>query len=60
MDIHVEELVQTMEDLLKRDDAETAWHLQQDFANVWNAQKPNSPEREAMAAVWKKMMFKWH
>jgi hypothetical protein len=60
MDMHVEELVRTMEQLLKEDDAETAWYLQKDFANVWNAQAPDSPERQAMAAVWKKMMIKWH
>lgn len=60
MDMHVEELVRTMEDLLEQNDSETAWYLQKDFANVWNAQQPNSPEREAMAAVWHKMMIKWH
>ena len=54
------EMVNTMEKLLIDNDAETAWHLQGAFTRVYNAQPPNSPEREAMAAVWKKMMFRWH
>ena len=54
------EMIQTMEKLLTEGDAETAWNLQGAFTRVYNAQPPNSPEREAMAAVWKKAMDKWH
>ena len=53
-------MVEIMEKLLNQDDATTAWYLQSEFSRIWNAQKPNSAEREAMAAVWKKMMNKWH
>ena len=53
-------MVQIMEKLLNQDDAMTAWYLQSEFSRIWNAQKPNSPECEAMAAVWKKAMIKWH
>ena len=49
-----------MENLLAANDADTAWDMQERFAEIWNEQAPNSPEREAMAAVWKKMMIKWH
>ena len=56
MDMHVEELVETLKDLLKHNDIETARYLQNDFINVWNAQAPNSRERKAMAAV----LAKWH
>lgn len=54
------EMVETMEKLLTDNDAEKAWHLQSAFMRVYNAQSPNSAEREAMAAVWKKAMIKWH
>ena len=54
------EMVKTMEKLLADDDAGTAWDLQSVFTRVYNAQPPNSPEREAMAAVWEKAMNKWH
>jgi hypothetical protein len=54
------EMVETMEKLLADNDVATSWNLQSDFARVYNAQPPNSAEREAMAAVWKKMMDKWH
>ena len=54
------EMVKVMEKLLIEDDAETAWYLQKEFASVWNKQLPDSPERMAMAEVWKKSMIKWH
>lgn len=54
------EMVNTMEKLLGENDAETAWNLQSAFIRVHNAQPHNSPEREAMAAVWKKMLDRWH
>lgn len=54
------EMVKTMEKLLADNDAETAWDLQTAFVRVHNAQPLNSPEREAMAAVWTKAMNKWH
>ena len=53
-------MVAIMEKLLNEDDATTAWDLQGEFARIWNAQKPDSPEREAMAAVREKAMLKWH
>ena len=54
------EMVQTMEKLLADGDAVTAWNLQSAFTRVYNAQPPNSAEREAMAVVWKKAMDRWH
>jgi hypothetical protein len=53
------EMVKTMEKLLADNDAATAWNLQSTFTRVYNAQPPNSAEREAMAAVWKKAMDRW-
>ena len=60
MEYEATEMVAIMEKLLNQDDAATAWYLQNEFSRIWNAQPPNSPEREAMATVWKKMMNKWH
>jgi hypothetical protein len=60
MESEAYEMVKTMERLLQEDDGETAWYLQNDFARIWNNQLPNSPERVAMAEVWKKSMIKWH
>jgi hypothetical protein len=54
------EMVKTMEKLLTDNDSVTAWNLQSAFVRVHNAQPPNSAESEAMAAVWKKMMDRWH
>ena len=60
MNSQVQSIVNLMENLLAANDADTAWNMQERFAEIWNEQAPNSPEREAMAAVWKKMMIKWH
>jgi hypothetical protein len=60
METQAYEMCETMEKLIADDDADTAWNLQSAFTRVYNAQPPNSPEREAMAAVWNKMMNKWH
>jgi hypothetical protein len=60
MESEAYEMVKTMEKLIKEDDADTAWCLQKEFASVWNKQLPDSPERIAMAVVWKKSMIKWH
>ena len=54
------EMVKTMEKLLTDGDAATAWKLQGAFSRVYNAQPPDSSGRKAMAAVWKKMMDRWH
>jgi hypothetical protein len=54
------EMIQMMEKLLTDDDAATAWNLQSEFARVYNAHPPHSAERKAMAAVWEKMMVRWH
>jgi len=54
------EMVETMEKLLADGDSATAWNLQGAFMRVYNAQPPKSPEREAMADVWKKAMLRWH
>jgi hypothetical protein len=54
------EMVKTMEKLLADNDPVTAWNLQSSFVRVHNAQPRNSAEREAMAAVWKKAMDRWH
>ena len=53
-------MVAIMEKLLNENDANTAWDMQSAFTRVYNAQPPNSAEREAMAAVLKKMMDRWH
>ena len=53
-------MVTIMEKLLNEDDAMTAWYLQSEFSRIWNAQNPDSPERQAMADVWKRAMLKWH
>ena len=60
METQAYEMCETMEKLLADNDAEAAWNLQSAFTRVYNAQPPNSAEREAMAAVWKKAMDKWH
>ena len=60
MESQAYEMVATMEKLLADNDAATAWNLQSAFTRVYNAQPPDSAEREAMAAVWKKMMDRWH
>ena len=60
MDIEARDMIDIMERLLDQDDGHTAWYMQKEFCRIWNAQKPDSPEREAMAAVWKKAMLKWH
>jgi hypothetical protein len=60
MEYEVREIVNIMENLLERNDGMTAWYLQEAFSRIWNKQEPNSPEREAMSVVWKKMMLKWH
>ena len=60
MDYEASDMVAIMEKLLSEDDAMTAWYLQSEFSRIWNAQPPNSESREAMAAVWKKAMLKWH
>ena len=60
MEYEAREIIDIMENLIEKDDARTSWYLQSEFSRIWNAQKPNSPEREAMAAVWKKAMLKWH
>lgn len=53
-------MVEIMEKLIAQNDANTAWYLQREFARIFNTLPPNSPEREAMAAVWQKSMLKWH
>ena len=60
MNSQVQSIVNLMENLLAADDADTAWNMEGEFAKIWNEQAPNSPEQKAMAAVWKKMMQKWH
>jgi len=60
MEYEAKDMVTIMEKLLNEDDAMTAWYLQSEFSRVWNAQKPDSPERQAMADVWKRAMLKWH
>lgn len=60
MNYEVERIIDCMERMLANNDADSAWYMHSSFAKIWNAQAPNSPEREAMAAVWKKMMIKWH
>jgi hypothetical protein len=59
MESEAYEMVKTMEKLIKEDDADTAWCLQNEFARIWNRQLPDSPERIAMADMWSKMRYKW-
>lgn len=60
MDPEAASLVARCEHLLDINDANTAWDLQGYFGDVWNRMQPDSPERVAMADVWKRMMLKWH
>ena len=60
MEYEAKDMVEIMEKLIAQNDAHTAWYLQSEFTRIFNAQPPNSPTREAMAAVWKKSMLKWH
>ena len=60
METEATQMVAIMEKLLNENDANTAWDMQSAFTRVYNAQPPNSAEREAMAAVLKKMMDRWH
>jgi hypothetical protein len=60
METEATRMVAIMEKLLAENDANTVWVMQGEFTRIFNAQPPNSPEREAMAAVWKKSMIKWH
>ena len=60
MDYEAREICDIMERLLERDDAHTAWYLQEVFSRIWNKQAPDSPERVLMADIWKRMMSKWH
>jgi hypothetical protein len=55
-----EQLVATINFCLEKDDANLAWDLQDEIGEVWNSLPPNSPEREVLADLWKKMMNKWH
>jgi len=59
MESEAYEMVKTMEKLLEEDDADKAWCLEKEFANIFNRQLPDSPERIAMARVWEKMMWRW-
>jgi hypothetical protein len=61
MDPEVQSLVDRCEYLMKIDDGDTSWDLINGyFGEVWNRCKPNSFERVALAAVYKRMMLKWH
>jgi hypothetical protein len=60
METEATQMVAIMEKLLNEDDATTAWNMQSEFLRIWKSQPLNSPEREAMAAVWNEMMNKWH
>jgi hypothetical protein len=60
MDYEAREICDIMERLLERDDANTAWYLQDAFSRIYNKQAPDSEERVLMADIWKRMMLKWH
>jgi hypothetical protein len=60
MEYEAREIINIIENLLEKDDAMTAFYLQDAFRRIWNKQDPNSPEREAMKVIWQKMMSKWH
>jgi hypothetical protein len=53
-------MVKTMENLLAKGDATTAWKLQGEFMRVHNAQPRDSAERVAMANVWQKAKMKFN
>ena len=60
MDAEAARIISMMRTFIDQDDADGAWDAEKDFARVWNTLPPNSPERVAMAALWKEMMIKWH
>ena len=60
MEYEAREIINIMENLIEKDEAMTAFYLQDAFRRIWNKQEPNSPEREAMKVVHQKMMSKWH
>jgi hypothetical protein len=60
MENKVCEMINTMEKLIAKGDAITAWKLQGEFMRVHNAQPRDSAERVAMANVWQKAMMKFN
>jgi hypothetical protein len=60
MDYEAKEMVEIMEKLIAQNDAKTAWYLQREFSRIFNDQPADSPNRQAMADVWKRSMLKWH
>lgn len=61
MDPIAQSLVEHCEHLMTANDYDTSWELINGyFGKVWNKMKPDSPERVALSAVYKRMMLKWH
>jgi hypothetical protein len=60
MENEASQLVDKLNELLEKNDSETAWYLQKEMQRVWNSLPPYSEGREKLSAVWEKMMIKWH
>ena len=60
MEAEARYLVNFMNQLIIEDDHETAWHLTERIAKVYNNLPENSSWREEMRIAWEKMMVKWH
>jgi len=60
MENEASQLVDKLNELLEKNDSETAWYLQKEMQRVWNSLSPYSEGREKLAEVWEKMMIKWH
>jgi hypothetical protein len=60
MEAEARYLVNFMNQLIIEDDHETAWHLTEHIAKVYNNLSENSSWREEMRIAWEKMMVKWH
>ena len=60
MENEASQLVVKMNELLEKNDAETAWNMQGEITRVCNSLPLYSEEREKITELFKKMMFKWH
>jgi hypothetical protein len=60
MENEASQLVIKMNELLEKNDEETAWNMQGEIQRVRSSLPLYSEEREKITEVWEKMMFKWH
>jgi hypothetical protein len=60
MENEASQMIDKMNELLEKDDAGTAWHMEMEIKRVRNSLPPRSADREKIDELWEKMMFKWH